>query len=697
MGFLKRLFGLDRPQSRDASESLQRSMIVQSSSEPSGDVMDRYYDSMGRIQAAMSRRDYVAAAAETRISLKLIPGWVKATRESYGSFDIASIPAIEQGAIALALTGDDQGLREMADTVAASPDLAAWADRVKHAFGDLNLFARIQMVVAEHPGCLQASLKTQLGQEDGSRIATLTSYLEKAGLVARVKSGRTYKLFPPGSADVPVPPPQREVGSHRIDKVPPHLREVDVTNLEYVPLPRSPLKWEEAQAGRERAKSSDADGPFEVRDADWTITSVEKIPASERPDSAYRISHPCQTGVILIDDLGKAEGLGAIPASAMRYDRSGNVAAKAALLHDTYRLGVHPLGDGLIALSRDADLHAYDHELKPILETAVSSAPEISEIRKRFEISEGELKNHLRCVALSRDSSRYLFTVVDEAWCVSLDGKGLWGARLPIQDGWTAVAAPAGQFGTSDEIQRALRLMELALPVTPEEIKTRYRALAKKWHPDFNPDDVGATEKMQALSAAAAVLTGIEASLLPKFTGTVFKRELDRHAFEADGLTFTVTMGLQAGEKFAADWIYAASFAASSHGAYLAGYSGRVVEVDERGEGVRVYDIGAVPRQIIDTGRHLYLLTDTRLYVLRGNALCALVDTFDGGDLLVAENGFGLLEKKRMRWFSPAGDYIGSVATRDPIRRVYFSHGRLIVETRQGRAEISGAPNWWSS
>lgn len=52
MGFLKRPFGLDRPQSRDASESSQRSMIVQSSSEQSGDVMDRYYDSMGRIQAA---------------------------------------------------------------------------------------------------------------------------------------------------------------------------------------------------------------------------------------------------------------------------------------------------------------------------------------------------------------------------------------------------------------------------------------------------------------------------------------------------------------------------------------------------------------------------------------------------------------------------------------------------------------------
>jgi len=349
----------------------------------------------------------------------------------------------------------------------------------------------------------------------------------------------------------------------------------------------------------------------------------------------------------------------------------------------------------LIALSREAVLHAYDDDLKPILETALGVAPEIAQIRKRFEIPDAELKNHLRCVALSRDGSRYLFTVVDEAWCVSLDGKALWGARLPIKDGWAEIAAPAEEFGTSDEVHRALKLMELTLPITPEEVKSRYRTLAKQWHPDLNPGDVGANEKMKSLSAAAAVLTGIEASALPKYTGAVFGQELHRSTIEAGGHTFTITMGIQAGEKFAADWIYAASFAGSSNGAYLAGYSGRVIEVNERGEGLRVYDIGAVPRQIIDTGTHLYLLTDTRLYVMRGDALHALIDTFDGGELLVAQSGFGLLEKKRMRWFTPDGTYAGSVVTKDPIRRVYFSQDHLVVETRQTRATIKGAPAWW--
>lgn len=154
-------------------------------------------------------------------------------------------------------------------------------------------------------------------------------------------------------------------------------------------------------------------------------------------------------------------------------------------------------------------------------------------------------------------------------------------------------------------------------------------------------------------------------------------------------------MGMQVDEKFASDWIYAAGFAASANKVYLAGYSGRVVLVDENGNAKRVYDIGSVPRRIVDTGDYLYLLTDTRLYVLRDDALYALIDTFDSGDFVVAQTGFGLLENKRLRWFSEDGKNLGSVVSKEPIRRVYNSEGGLIVETRQRRAIVKGAPKWW--
>ena len=107
------------------------------------------------------------------------------------------------------------------------------------------------------------------------------------------------------------------------------------------------------------------------------------------------------------------------------------------------------------------------------------------------------------------------------------------------------------------------------------------------------------------------------------------------------------------------------------------------------------YDIGAVPRRIIDTGDYLYLLTDTRLYVLRGDSLHALVDTFEGGDLVMAQTGFGLLELKRLRWFSEDGIHCGSILSKDPIRRVYVSPEGLIVESRTRRTTIQGPLPWW--
>ncbi|MEK7668127.1 MAG: DnaJ domain-containing protein, partial [Gemmatimonadota bacterium] len=45
---------------------------------------------------------------------------------------------------------------------------------------------------------------------------------------------------------------------------------------------------------------------------------------------------------------------------------------------------------------------------------------------------------------------------------------------------------------------------------TPEQIKRAYRKLAKKYHPDANPNDRTAGEKFKELSEANAVLSDAE-------------------------------------------------------------------------------------------------------------------------------------------------------------------------------------------
>ena len=681
MGFFKRLFGVtttkdERPPRKTVELAPRKA--PRSGPSRSGDA---YFDTLMQLQNEISKREYEKAGQSVRQNLDHLPGWVKEYRREFGSFKISSIPALEQGGTVLALLGDDTELDRMHEIVTSVPELQPWVEGVARHRDDRRLFQEISRVVVAHPNCLQTAVKKLVGEADGRRVANLISYLEKSGRIARVKTGRTYRLLASDSPDVPAPSPKRVVRSHRNNKKSPRLRELKISSLDYVPLPRSPHKWEEAVVIRESATVPKPSGYFEVGDADWQIKTIEKIPMAERPDTAFRKMHPTDSGIVIIDDLGKAQGLGQIEAAALRYDRGGELAAKKGLQHGVYRVGVHPLGRGLIAMSRDGVVHAYSDEFELILETALTESPEIRTLKKRFDVRDDQVKNHIRCVALSRNASRYLFTTVDEAWCIGLDGTGIWGAKLPPKEGWTQVSTPSDGSATRSEVDRSLALMGLSLPVTPEELKGRYRALAKRWHQDLNPEDSQAHTKMKSLNAAMEVLTGVDTSALPRYTGATFVRVVDRTEFEVHGMTITASMTMQAGEFHVADWIYAADFAANADSVYLAGYSGRVILVDENGNGIRVYDIGNVPRRIVDTGDYLYLLTDTRLYVLRENALHALVDTYEGGELFVAQTGFGLLEKNRLRWFREDGHYLGSVVSKKPIRRVYSTDQGMVVES----------------
>ncbi len=476
----------------------------------------------------------------------------------------------------------------------------------------------------------------------------------------------------------------------------PQIREIDLTSLPYVPLPRAPSYWEERQTRAHTVEIEKIEDHFEILDTDeWFLSEVEKLPMQERPDPAFRKIHPTDSGISFIDDLGNAKGYEAADAAVLHYGRSGEVVAEKGLLHGTYRIGVNPLGRGLIAMSKDCVLHAYDDHLNMILETPLREASQIKAAQRRLQIGDNELKNHIRCVGLSRNNECFLFTIVDEAWCVDLKGRGLWGARFPMQEGWRRVSSPSETYGTSREIQDSLNLMDLSFPLTPDQIKKRYRKLAKQWHPDLHPGDSHAEEKMKALTCAAEILTGMDVSSCSGFGADRFVRNISHSAIEVGGVTMSWGLHMEVSEKQAADWIYAANFAGHTDSVFLAGYSGRVVMLNETGEPVRAYDIGAVPRRIVDTDEYLYILTDTRLYILKGEALHSIVDVYDAGELVVAQTGFGLLEKKQFRWFRKDGDYLGGILTKDPIRRVYSGQDRMVVETRQRRVIVKGGPTWW--
>ena len=323
---------------------------------------------------------------------------------------------------------------------------------------------------------------------------------------------------------------------------------------------------------------------------------------------------------------------------------------------------------GFTTGSKSNVLTVYDQHLKVDFETDLSRVPEVAANRDRLGMAQNEAHLALRCIALAPDRGRYLFTHVDESWCVSRDGKCLWGLRMPAKEP-TQIRLGGAQFGAATDIADSLEVMGLKMPVTPDEIRTRYRQLVRELHPDLNP---GSEERMKAVNVASERLTGLEPD------------QLDGSGAGDVGFEFVISFGPVA----QADWIYAAAFSANGETALLGTYGGRVVRVDARGRPIMIYDVGSVPVRIIETSQYLYVMTATRLYVLDGDSLVALEDCTAKCDLLEGDGLVLLVEAKGVRVFTEDGRPVGLALTKAPIRRAYVDDDTLVVETRTQRGRI---------
>lgn len=704
LGFLRRLLGLSSGDSSTGSQARSREPVVFQGGEAAS---TEYHALLQELLERKKARDWEGVRQFTLRTLDVFPGFVAEMTGANGYVLPPVIPMFTTGSRSMALMGDTEGLRRLAVAAALHPELEDFKEVVAEAVLDRGRVAAIVDLVRASPGVLQTEVSGSIGAENARHVATLLRHMEEGGIIRRTKVKRTYALTLEGQ-DVPMseaavalaeeeeqrrlaePAPPISVVDpehHKRKKLRP--REFDMADLEYIPLPRAPLQWEAApKENRPPAATED----FEVSD-NWGLAGVEKLAMEDRPDTAFRVLAPHAAGAFMIDDLGKAERYPSAKSAVAAYGKSGEVIAEAGLKWGVYRLQVHPLGHALMAMDSDGVVHAYESGLSPIMSTSLKDAPEMPDLMRRLHFDHDTLKNHTRAVALSPDSTRYLFTVVDAVFVIGIDGTPHWSLQMPKQEGWTKIGTVSSQVGTSAELDKALRTLELELPVTLDQVRTNYRRLAKVWHPDVNQGSQQTTERFQEIGAAAELLSGLEMeSLAPEVDVSLYRKDSTSTTFKVRG--FEVTVSYQAGEKQASDWIYAASFS-SDGGAFLAGYSGRIVQTDRSGNPVRAFDIGSVPQRIANTGKYLYFLTSTRLYILQGTALVRVMDVYEEGEFVAGQEGFGLLEKKRFRWFTEEGELVGEVRTKRPIRRVYPDQDGIVVETRMRRARITGAPRWW--
>ena len=625
-----------------------------------------YFTQLERLTSSISAKDYPAAAVAARASLPLLRSWLKDPRGDGQRLDIR-IPALSQGGTMMAVTGDRDGLSELRKLVQDFDRLEAYREEAEEHFVDLDLFNRIRDVIRSKPGVLQNRMNAELGTDDGRRVSRLVSYLEKSGEVRRAKSGKTYELYMAGvemseaAAETIYTEPDNP-GSHRREGRAARPRELDPRRVSIVPLPPSPHAWERPVDLPETQEA------FADPQGAWSEIVVEPIAKDNRPDPAFRRHYSTRGGALSFDDLAKSDASLGAPGAVMFSNANGKPVAQAPLRRDPYHISVHPEGDGFALRSKSNVLTVYGGDLQVDFETDLERAPEVIANRERLGLAENEAHRALRCIALPPERDRYLFTHVDEAWCISRDGERLWGLRMPANEPTRIRVGDAG-FGTAAEINEALEVMGLEMPVTPDEIRKRYRQLARELHPDLNP---GNEERMKAVNVASEQLTGLDSE------------QLDGSGGEGGGFEIVISFGPAA----QADWIYAAAFSGTGETALLGTYAGRVVRVDRAGTPIEIYDVGSMPVRIIETEAFLYVMTTTRLYVLDGDSLVALEDCSPKCDLLVSEGMVLLVEGKGIRVFTEDGRLLGVALTKAPIRRAYVNEGELVIETRTQRGRF---------
>lgn len=527
---------------------------------PTRDAINRYFELSIAIIEGKRDHDYARAIRAARATYEILPAVVRQWKREYGRFDINTSHAVHTAPELMAAMEDRDGIRELRAVLESVKDLRDWLPSAERAEADVEVVPQIMALVRADPGILQSTLKTRIpsdaASEPGTRASNLAAWLEKAGRIQRVKKGSSYQLYPAGyQIQPPASPrpsasspsscsplrfsssmtsssspssssnsPSSALAAARPPRAPSQraatkARLLDFSGLPVIRLPKAPASWEERAAREERDGETGATSAakrgvpnFVVEAQGWTVAAEEKLAPVDRPDPAFREVFPTGRFSHWLDPKGKREGF-EYAASVLRVtDREGLLVAERGLTRDTYRSAVNVDGTGILFLSRGGTLHGYTETLDPFIEEHLADLPEYQAQADRFGLEEHEIKNHTRCIAISAGRARYLVTVVDEAWCVDTEsGQVVWGCRMPSKEGWTRVVADRSESaGTSAEVDAALELMGLKLPMTPDDITKQYRTLAMRWHPDRNPADREATARFQELGAAMELLTGAD-------------------------------------------------------------------------------------------------------------------------------------------------------------------------------------------
>jgi len=359
------------------------------------------------------------------------------------------------------------------------------------------------------------------------------------------------------------------------------------------------------------------------------------------------------------------------------YSPEGEIVSQEDWPQSFYRLKICPTGEHLIG---------YSDDLKMSLWTL--SGERLAERNIRHEAEDN--KYHVRRVDLSEDARHCLFTSMTRAYLLDQRLRTVRVWIMPAPEGYKVERD--GQDASNEQIKRSLATLELNGHPTQEEIRTQFRRLVLRYHPDRNPGDAAALERMKEIIVAYKMVS--EGDVLAVLEG-LGNREYYKilHETESEITGTGLSMKLTISMSGPGDWIYASHIAPDAKRIYFGCYSGTVYCVDPGGNVLKVYSADAPIDGILEAGGYVYLWTHTSLYVLEDEKVANHIDLRDGGLECFTEWGFIVKKGASLILCSEDGAWLGTVHFPKEPREVIPTATGLVAYTTKERFRVllSGA------
>jgi hypothetical protein len=313
----------------------------------------------------------------------------------------------------------------------------------------------------------------------------------------------------------------------------------------------------------------------------------------------------------------------------------------------------------------------------------------------RFSDQESEEdKYKVRCVLTSPAGNLHMYTSVHQATLFDHRQGKKWVVQTPAAPGYQKRVQKSdvpASTAASSQVNEAAHLLGVSSRARPDEVKRAYRTLAMECHPDKNPGDDLALERMKSVNNAYEVLSGESpaAAWDTETEAEFYYRTISRWSIDLEGLGRVNIETSIGGGGLGQDWIYAAAFNEIGTKVFIGCYSGRIFILDLSSTVISTLDARETVLSIVPSGSNLLVETSSRVLSFVDGEYRGGLTTGTQRSVTYFPGGFIITDGKTLRVFDSSTTHLGDLVTNDTIRGFWRVGFDLAIETNKVCARIS--------